>query len=311
MKQRRTKPSIHQNFGIFIKEGICTTKEESQKVTSTLPCVMRDLFIYLQKALAKLVRFSTNKTESTSLEAYVSRMPESQKSIYYLTAPSAAIARDSPYLAQFEQNNVEVIFMLEQVDEFVASHIQKFKDFDLTHVEKGRSELTSTSNKGQMLPNSETLGKAVSSVKVSTDIPETLAGHLGEHESPMMRNLMKQLNRGGMQEPLPVKLELNAYHPIILGLNVARKEDISEERISEMENIARQVLDSAAISAGTLEDPRSMLKRLNLLCLNAVKEFIPVEANVIEETPQSPENSTSDASEEKVKKEVDPKVMQA
>jgi len=250
-------------------------------------------------------------------------MPKSQKSIYYLTAPSAAIAQDSPYLAQFEQNNVEVIFMLEQVDEFVASHLQKFGDFELTHVEKGRTELTSASSEGYMLPKSEwkeleswfseVLGKAVSSVKVSSDLPETLAGHLGEHESPMMRNLMKQLNRGGMQDPLPVKLELNAHNPIIIGLNAARKEDISEEQIKEMEDVARQVLDSAAISAGVLDDPRSMLKRLNHFCLNAVKGFVPMEATVIEESVSSsqPEAVKAEVNKDEAKAEADAKEMQA
>jgi len=50
--------------------------------------------------LAKLLRFHTSKSPSatTSLDAYISRMPKDQKQIYWLSAASQAEAAKSPFL---------------------------------------------------------------------------------------------------------------------------------------------------------------------------------------------------------------------
>lgn len=64
----------------------------------------------------------------------------------------------------------------------------------------------------------------------------------------------------------PVILEINPKHPIIRGVY-----DLREAKPELAKNITEQLVDNALIAAGTLDDPRSMLDRLNGLLTDLVK----------------------------------------
>ena len=55
-------------------------------------------------------------------------------------------------------------------------------------------------------------------------------------------------------------LEINPAHPIISRLDAMRQKDADLAA-----NVAEQLLDNARVAAGLLEDPRTMLNRLNQL----------------------------------------------
>ena len=63
-----------------------------------------------------------------------------------------------------------------------------------------------------------------------------------------------------MSDMPPVTFEINPSHPIIRGLAAASN---SEDKKLIAELVAAQVLDNALIAAGLVDDPRSMLSRLN------------------------------------------------
>jgi len=56
------------------------------------------------------------------------------------------------------------------------------------------------------------------------------------------------------------ELEVNLDHKILVQLN-----DIRETKPDLAKDVAEQVFDNALVSAGILEDPRSMVKRINSL----------------------------------------------
>ena len=60
----------------------------------------------------------------------------------------------------------------------------------------------------------------------------------------------------------PVKhdLEINPAHPIMSRLDTMRQKDAALAG-----SVAEQILDNARVAAGLLEDPRTMLNRLNQL----------------------------------------------
>lgn len=61
----------------------------------------------------------------------------------------------------------------------------------------------------------------------------------------------------------PQVLEINPKHPIIRGLyNVSRSETTPDQKLVG-ELVAAQILDNALIAAGLVDDPRTMLPRLN------------------------------------------------
>jgi TNF receptor-associated protein 1 len=60
--------------------------------------------------------------------------------------------------------------------------------------------------------------------------------------------------------PAKQDLEINPAHPIMARLDAMRLQDPALAA-----SVAEQVLDNARVAAGLLEDPRTMLNRLNQL----------------------------------------------
>merc|ERR1711865_818676 len=79
--------------------------------------------------------------------------------------------------------------------------------------------------------------------------------------TPHMRKMMKQLMAGkedtGMNN-VPVTLELSPKHHIVTTLHTIKDSNEAVARIA-----VEQLYDNACIAAGTLDDPRTLLARLN------------------------------------------------
>merc|ERR1712087_99629 len=77
----------------------------------------------------------------------------------------------------------------------------------------------------------------------------------------MMKAIGKQhgVTDAMMAETKP-HLEVNASHPIIVGLNSYR-----HTNPAVADQLTEQLLDNALVSAGILDDPRQMLGRINEL----------------------------------------------
>jgi molecular chaperone HtpG len=239
-----------KEFGHFLKEGIVSD--------------------YTHKdALAKLLRYETSTSETpASLAAYVARMPEEQKEIYHLSAGSREACLASPYYEGLAAKGYEVLFLLDPWDEFVMEHLHEFDGKKLVAAEKADIALEKPETKldadaTRLLCNfiKETLGDKVDEVRVS----ERLVGSpavVVESDKTMtssMRRILKNLNRGG-ENPFKQNLEINPAHPMMAGLETTRatNPDLAKQ-------VAEQIYDNALISAGLLEDPNAMLKRINSL----------------------------------------------
>ena len=61
-----------------------------------------------------------------NLADYLSRAPEGQKEIYYLPAPAVRSLRPAPTTKPLKRN-IEVLFLLEPIDEFVMNHAGALK----------------------------------------------------------------------------------------------------------------------------------------------------------------------------------------
>ena len=99
-------------FGIFLKEGVTTDFTHRDQ-------------------LLKLLRFESSYTkekENTNLADYLSCAPEGQKEIYYLSGASRKAIETGPYYEAFKARNIEVLFLLEPIDEFVMNHARSFEE---------------------------------------------------------------------------------------------------------------------------------------------------------------------------------------
>lgn len=75
------------------------------------------------------MRYHTSKSgeDLISLKDYVGRMKEGQKDIYIITGESRAAVAASPFVEALKKRDLEVIYMVDPIDEYV---IQQLKDFD-------------------------------------------------------------------------------------------------------------------------------------------------------------------------------------
>lgn len=241
-------------FGHYIKEGITSDFQNKD-------------------SLSKLVRYESSLTEpgkTTSLQDYISRAKEEQKEIYYLLGSSRKTIEEGPYLEAFKANNIEVLYLFEGVDEFVMNHISEFENKKLVSADQEGLELESIDIKqGENALNEkdtedlckwlkESYGEKVSDVKPSKRLVENPAVALSKDKmmTSNMRRIMKAMNQDVPSE-VPVQLEINPSHPLIVKLHKLHSDN---EEVAKL--MAEQILDNCRISAGLLEDPQSMVKRI-------------------------------------------------
>lgn len=233
-----------------------------------------------QARIAKLLRFSTthtnSETQDASLEDYVARMKDGQKSIYYVTADSFAAAKNSPHLEIFRKKNIEVLLLADRVDEWLISSLTTFDEKPMKSVAQGELDLGELEDDEEKAEKEES-GKAFEDVikKIKTalgdEVKEVRVTHrlttspacLVSGDFDMSANLERILKSAGQAVPgsKPV-FEINPEHPLVLRL----KDESDETRFGDL----TQVLFDQALLAegGQLDDPASFVKRLNELLLS-------------------------------------------
>jgi TNF receptor-associated protein 1 len=282
-RDRQKFEKFIKEFGNFLKEGVCTDQVHKMDI-------------------AKLLRFESTKADASfpliSLDEYRDRMQANQSHIYYLTAPSKDMALSSPYYEQYKKNDLEVLVLTEPIDEFVMNHLEtyaKFKlqsieTFDASHdgwvqhkkkqedeqrKEKGETDvkLTKELTEDECKRLSEFITKRllgkVGVVKATTRLSESPAV-VTDHESAQLRKLYKMT--GQQQGPAPkYNFQFNPQHDLIRKTYfMTQSSSLDTQETAGL--IIEQLFDNAIIAAGLLEDPRSIVGRLNNLMTRMVKD---------------------------------------
>jgi molecular chaperone HtpG len=260
-KEPETYDSFWSSFGLFLKEGVTTDFTHRDH-------------------LLKLIRFESSYTEegkTTGLADYLSRAPEGQKEIYYLSGANRSAIESGPYYEAFKARNIEVLYLHEPIDEFVMNHARAFEEKNFVSADSDDIDLdaiapeTDTEKEAALEASDseklcefikETLGKDVSEVTTS----ERLVGSpamivngdkaMTAHMRRMMKSMQQKMGEAAPEAESPVKLQVNPRHPLVKNLASLQG---SNAELAGL--ISQQLLDNAKVAAGLLEDPSAMLKR--------------------------------------------------
>jgi TNF receptor-associated protein 1 len=268
-KDAETYEKFWTGFGGFLKEGVVSDFAN-------------------REPLGKLLRFESSRTEPgklTSLAEYVSRMTEGQKDIYYIHGPNRESIEAGPYIEVFRKRDLEIIYTMEPIDDFVMGHLQEFEGKKLVSADRADLELPEAKDvQEQDAPQEddltteaateltawmkEVLGEGVKEVKESKRLegsPAMIVNPDAHLTSSMERIMRAAGSSQGSIPASPKTLEINPRHALIKGLATLRQKDEAFAR-----TIAEQIFDNAMIQAGLLIEPRSMVERTYRILERAV-----------------------------------------
>jgi len=258
LKDSRDKyEEIWPEFGKSLKGGIYMEYKNKEK-------------------LEDLILFNTSNDESkmTTLNEYVERMPEGQKEIYYAAAKDQDTIKRMPQLEIFKERNIEVLYFVDKIDEFLTQNLDKYKDYKLKSVtredfnlndilKKDEKDNAAEGEKEEKDKNSEykelleaikaQLEGKVKDVKISKRLKSSPVCFVNSNSGASFN--MEQLLKGVNQvAPKASKiLEINPDHAIF---SVIEKVYNKKNSNAELKNISEILYNQALLIEGfELENP--------------------------------------------------------
>merc|ERR1712176_77887 len=216
--------------------------------------------------LLKLLRFKSSKSgdDYVSLEDYIENKKDWQDEIYVLAGEDEKKLAKSPFLDTFKQKDVEVLYLLDPIDEYMFQHAREFDNHKIKHIssesvkfkdeDEDLVKRREAAYKKQFKPLTKWLkklfGMNVSRVVISKRLGESPAivssGEYG-HTANMERIMRAQALQHG-QSPSSMGamkiLEINPRHPLVLKLLEGCPPEKKDED-AEPFTVSPEVLDSA------------------------------------------------------------------
>ncbi len=277
-EQAKNEPEKYEKFwstfGLFLKEGATSDYE-------------------YQKEIGKLLRFESSKSEAgkvVSLADYVLRMNQEQEEIYFINGPNRAAVEAGPYVEMFRKKDIEILYTLEPIDDFVLNHLGEFDGKKLVSADSADLSLfkdddesrdESTGESGEKLDKDgvdalakwmqEVLADSVSEVVASKRLVDSPA-MIVNPDSYMTSSMERIMAANRQEQGIPgmgkskKKLEINPKNGLIMKLADIQKNDEEFAR-----QIVHQIHDNAMIQAGLLVDPLEMVERNYKLLNKAVQ----------------------------------------
>ena len=227
--------------------------------------------------LKRLVRFESSRVPAGSyrgLQDYVLDMKEGQKDIYYLTAENRKAAEGGPHLEVFRKKDIEVLYLVDPIDEWVVQSLTEFDGKKLLNAAKGDLDLGDLSKdekkhqkeaKGRyekfMKDFEEKMSGMLKEVRVTTRLAESpcclVAGE--EDLGANLERILKMTNQK-VKESKRI-LEINPDHPIVQKLQEIFAADPANANLPDWYQV---LVDQALLAEGSpIPEPAAYVSKVN------------------------------------------------
>jgi molecular chaperone HtpG len=227
--------------------------------------------------LKRLVRFESSQTpagEYAGLEEYVARMKSEQKDLYYIAGENRAAVEHSPHMEVFRSKEIEVLYLIDPIDEWVVQSLTDFDGKKLVNVAKGDldlGELSKEEKKAQkeaegaykkfMKDFQDKLGETLKEVRVTSRLKESPCVLVAD-ENDMGSNMERILKMANQKVTASKRiLEINPEHPIMKSLQKMYDADAANPKLGDW---YRLLVDQALLAEGSeIKDPAGYVAKVN------------------------------------------------
>jgi len=265
-KDKEKYEEFWTDFGYFIKEGIHTDFSNRDKLIDLYRC-----------------RSSFDPENLTSLQDYVDRMGTDQEEIYYVLGKNRHAIENSPNLEYFIKNKIEVLYLYDEIDDFIMPSIGTFKEKNLVGIDKAdlklkdeeidkKEEKINKEGKKKLLGYfKDILGDRVEDVIESQRLVDSACTLVSPKDAmnANMERMMKMMDKefqGGKRV-----MEVNLQNPLIQHLADIQK---SKPQDPLLKDCIEQLYEGASLLEGSLENPANFVPRSTSMMEKATELYL-------------------------------------
>lgn len=223
-----------QNYGTILKEGVYYEADLKEEIAGVLEFRTRD------------------SDKNISLDDYLEKVSGDEKTIYYITGKSVWEVLASPYMAQFIENNVDVLLLTDVIDEWMIGVLDEYKGAKLksitasdiklkeeTEEDKKKAETNEKQFKDMLELVKNTIGtEKIEKVELNPNLWDALWALKTPDGSmnPQMEKMMKS-----MGQPVPETkrvLELNPNNKLVKAMKKEFKADVKSKKLADLTHYA-------------------------------------------------------------------------